>query len=289
MKILIITSLFLGLSFSQSKYLLQRESNQSFNNTWDNISGNIKNDFLSVFKVGKGFMESPFNLSSEDYILAGIIAGTTALSFNIDNYVRNSVKKFHNTSMDRITDVGEKFGKGKYAPILSGLFYVGGLITEDKEIRKTGLILIETIALNALVTQGLKMTFGRARPYINEGNLDIDFMTFELDEEDYSLPSGHTSNAFAVATVLSERINNIFASITLYSLAGLTAFQRIYADQHWFSDTVLAAAIGTLVGLKVVKLNSDDNPSDGPEEQNRVNVFPLLNHNSAGIGLALIL
>jgi len=289
MKIFIIASLYIGLSFCQNKYLLQSESDQSFKNTWNSIPGNIENDFRSILRVGKGFIESPFNWTPEDYLLTGIIAGTTALSFGVDNQVRNSVKKFHSTPMDRFTNVGEKFGKGKYAPLLSGLFYAGGLIIEDKEIRQTGLILIEAIVLNAMVTQGLKMTFGRARPYLNEGNLDIDFLTFEMDEEDYSMPSGHTSNAFTIATVLSERINNIYASIAFYSLAGLTAFQRIYADQHWFSDTVLAAATGTLIGLKVVKLNSEKNQSDISEEQNRINFFPLLNHNSAGIGLALIL
>lgn len=287
MKILYITLLTLSITFGQSKYLLQGDSNQSFNITSQSITGTIANDFKSAFQVGKGFVEIPFNLTSEDYILAGIIAGTTALSFNIDNQVRNSVKQFHNRSIDRITDVGEKFGEGKYAPLLSGLFYAGGLIAEDTEIRKTGLILAETIILNAMVTQGFKMTFGRARPYVNEGNMDIDIFTFEMNEADYSLPSGHTSNAFAVATVLSERFNNIFASIAFYSLAGLTAFQRIYADQHWFSDTVLGAAIGTLVGLKVVKLNSEDNSSDTSSEQHHLNFFPLLSHNSAGIGLAL--
>jgi hypothetical protein len=62
-----------------------------------------------------------------------------------------------------------------------------------------------------------------------------------MDEEGYSLFSGHTTDAFAAATVLSQRFNNIFASIAFYSLAGLTAYQKVYTDQRCFSDTVLAA------------------------------------------------
>jgi len=100
----------------------------------------------------------------------------------------------------------------------------------------------------------------------------------------YSMPSGHTSAAFSAATVLSERIGNIYASAALYSLAGLTAFQRIYRDQHWFSDTILASALGTVIGLKIVKLNSRE--SEANPKGASVNFVPVFNHNSMGIGIS---
>lgn len=143
---------------------------------------------------------------------------------------------------------------------------------------------METLFFNGLITQGLKMIMGRARPYLNDGNMDIDFFTFEMDQEDYSMPSGHTSAAFSVATVLSERIENIFASAALYSLAGLTAFQRIYRDQHWFSDTILAAVLGTVIGLKIVKLNSEE--SEVTPKGASVNFVPVFSLNSVGIGIS---
>ena len=37
----------------------------------------------------------------------------------------------------------------------------------------------------------------------------------------------------------------------LYALAGVTAWSRVYHDNHWFSDTFLGAALGTSVGLAV--------------------------------------
>ncbi len=184
--------------------------------------------------------------------------------------------------MDNITSVGEKFGAGPYALALSGVLYLSGQVVQDSELRKTGVILAEAIFLNAIPTELLKVAMGRSRPYTNEGNYDIDF--FRINDDHNSLPSGHTSTAFVIATVLSQRIDNTFASIALYSLAGLTAVQRIYSDRHWFSDVVLGAAVGTVVGLKVVKLNSEN---EDETSSVKMNVYPVFSHGSFGAGVAL--
>ena len=246
----------------------------------------IKDDFHSALYTGIGFLKSPLNFTPEDVILTGIIIGATSASLMIDEPIRVSVKKIHSPQLDQITPVGEGFGNAKYAGAFSGALYLGGFLIRDPELRKRGLILIETLFFNGLITEGLKIIVGRARPYLNDGNMDMDFFKFEMDEEDYSMPSGHTSVAFSVATVLSERIGNIYASAALYSLAGLTAFQRIYRDQHWFSDTILAAALGTIVGLKIVKLNSDyEEGKDNPKGA-YLNFVPVVNYNSVGIGIS---
>ena len=116
----------------------------------------------------------------------------------------------------------------------------------------------------------------------NEGNHEIDFFGMEFEDEENSLPSGHTSTAFAVATVLSERIDNLYASIALYSLAGLTAFERVYDDKHWISDTILGAALGTVIGLKIVKLNSENDNQSSPTY---MNITPVVNSNGYGMGV----
>jgi membrane-associated phospholipid phosphatase len=285
---LIFILLFLPFNLPIAQNIIsQTEPDVTLYKTQPGFVHNLNNDVLSMYKVGIGFLQSPLHFDSNDFILTGIIAGATTISLTLDNPVRNDLKKSHNLALDNITPFGEKFGNGKYATALSGLLYVGGHILQDDELRKTGLILAETIFLNGLVTHGLKIVTGRSRPYANEGNLDLDFPEIEyFDDEDHSFPSGHTSTAFAVATVLSEGIDNIYASVTLYSLAGLTAFQRIYADRHWFSDTVLGAALGTIIALKVIKLNSNDenaNQSSGAD----INIMPAIIRNGYGVGVAL--
>ncbi len=246
------------------------------------LINNLKNDGISFYNTSISLFQSPFHFDDEDLILTGIIAGATAFSFTFDNPVRNSIGNLRSPSLDKAARFGEKFGNGLYVAGLSGVLYLVGHIFQEEELRKTGLMLAEAIFLNGVVTEGLKIITGRSRPFINEGNQEIDFFAMEFEDEENSLPSGHTSTAFAVATVLSERIDNLYASVALYSLAGLTAFQRVYNDKHWISDTILGAALGTVIGLKVVKLNSENDNHDSSID---MNITPIVNRNSYGVGV----
>ena len=71
------------------------------------------------------------------------------------------------------------------------------------------------------------------------------------------MPSGHVTVAFAMSSVLAERIDNVYASVFLYSLAASTVFQRIYSDSHWASDCIPAAVIGFVIGKAVVRFDDD--------------------------------
>ena len=180
--------------------------------------------------------------------------------------------------------VTEKFGNPKYGVLLSGVLYGGGLITGDNYIRQTGLMLAEAILYNGLITTGAKMMFSRGRPFTNEGSYEMDLFEFESNYNETSLPSGHTSTAFTIATVLSQRYDNTYTSIALYSMASLTAFQRIYMDKHWFSDTILGAALGTVIGLKVVKLHEQHS---SPKDDFQYSIYPQIQSGNIGVGLAL--
>jgi membrane-associated phospholipid phosphatase len=114
----------------------------------------------------------------------------------------------------------------------------------------------------------MKGIIGRSRPFLGDGPRR--FTPFQFHEEATSLPSGHTTAAFAISSVLSERIKNPYATVGLYSLATLTAVARVYEDEHWFSDTVFAAAIGTVLGEAVVNLHEDNDSSS-------LHLFPTQN------------
>jgi hypothetical protein len=261
----------------------QVNSNLDKNKTNHSLISNIGSDAVSFYKTSTDFLQSPLHFDSEDFLMTGIIAGVTALSFTLDNSIRKDVKTIHSSSMDNITNVGEKLGAAQYGLALSGVLYFSGQIAQDNELRKTGVMLAEAIFLNGITTEVLKIVIGRSRPYTNEG-FDFDPFKISFKDDDNSLPSGHTSTAFTIATVLSQRIDNIYASIALYSFAGLTAFQRIYADRHWFSDTVLGAALGTIVGLKVVKINSEN---ENRSSSVKMNVYPVFSRQSFGAGVVL--
>ncbi|HET9135911.1 MAG TPA: phosphatase PAP2 family protein, partial [Candidatus Kapabacteria bacterium] len=102
-----------------------------------------------------------------------------------------------------------------------------------------------------------------------------DFHPFTTNDDRNSLPSGHTTVAFAISSVLAARIDHPLASILLYGAATCTAFSRMYHDRHWFSDTFLGAAIATSTGLWVVK-RDEDRSAGSAQTENKLLISPGL-------------
>ena len=79
------------------------------------------------------------------------------------------------------------------------------------------------------------------------------------DDQVPLLSSGHTINAFAFASTLTREVqfwyphSAFYVGTVFYGGATLMGLSRIYNNQHWASDVMGGAAIGTLIGVKVVK------------------------------------
>ena len=69
------------------------------------------------------------------------------------------------------------------------------------------------------------------------------------------MPSGHTTAAMALSTVMSRHANSTLLKILAYVPAGFTMFSRIYQNKHWLSDEIPALAIGYFTGNWVVDLH----------------------------------
>jgi len=103
---------------------------------------------------------------------------------------------------------------------------------------------LESWALTMAITGGLKFTINRQRP--NGGR--------------YSFPSGHTSAAFSMATVLT-RFYGIKAAIPSYLLASLTGFTRIDNSKHFLTDVLVGAVLGTAIGWGTSSFHKKEHPN----------------------------
>lgn len=212
-------------------------------------------DFLSGYHTGIKIISAPFSFDKEDWLITGSVLSATALTYLIDTDSRLFWLRNQNTALDNISKIGKAYGEITYAAILSGSVYLGGKIFNDKHTSVTGRMLLEGLFFAGITTTVIKTVTGRSRPFTNDGYNY--FKLFQSENAYTSFPSGHVTVAFTLSSILSSRINNTYATIGLYTLAASTVMQRVYSDNHWFSDTVLAASIGYFIGKAVVKFDDD--------------------------------
>ena len=145
--------------------------------------------------------------------------------------------------------------------LLAGVgLYVLGRVDGQRRVQALGLHSIESILLADVLGGTIKVVAGRARPYVNVDN-PADFSLFRgLSDDRYrSFPSGHTINAFAFASTVTRETqfwwpNRVwYVGTVMYGGAALMGLSRMYNNAHWASDVMGGAAIGTLIGTKLVK------------------------------------
>lgn len=171
--------------------------------------------------------------SRENALLLGIGAGIAGFASPHDNRVTSSL---HGAD----EDVGDVLGPGQYV----GNFYLNlgasfatyavGRATGSARTAIVGADLVRAQILAQAATQGLKYVAGRTRP----------------NGEARSFPSGHTSSAFATATVL-QRHFGWKVGIPAYAMAGYVGASRLNANKHYLSDVAFGAALGIVAGRTV--------------------------------------
>jgi membrane-associated phospholipid phosphatase len=141
--------------------------------------------------------------------------------------------------------------------------YVGGRLSHDRRLTLLGVHAAESIIVSELVTSTIKGLAGRARPYMGLGPRDFRFLRGLRDGSDYqSFPSGHTTNAFAFASLLTADVARWWPERTwvvgpaAYGIATLVGASRVYHNAHWSSDVAGGALVGTLSGILVSRYNA---------------------------------
>lgn len=113
-----------------------------------------------------------------------------------------------------------------------------------------GLVLLLTYLLNGGITQFLKLVVfsGQARPAAYfEGKAELNFAEGLTLLRDNSLPSGHTSGAFAVLFMISLLTADKRWAAPLFTVALLVGVSRVYLMMHFFRDIYWGSVTGVVV------------------------------------------
>ena len=117
------------------------------------------------------------------------------------------------------------------------------IVKRSKQIRNKFFMLAAVLILVAGVSQGLKAVITRDRPFETHSGIE------KLSEAGgSSFPSGHTMEAFAVATALSLLFSRKRVVIPIFIWAALVAYSRMALGVHYPSDVFAGIVIGVFIG-----------------------------------------
>jgi membrane-associated phospholipid phosphatase len=134
---------------------------------------------------------------------------------------------------------------------------------------QTKYLLISSLATIA-TTQLLKRTFNEERPDKSNNN---------------SFPSGHTANAFSMATVLYHEYkdSNRFLAYSGFAFATTTAAFRVLNNKHFTSDVLVGAGIGIAITELVYNFKPLQRWQPFKSKKRQVFISPMYKDNAIGL------
>ncbi|MBS2097304.1 phosphatase PAP2 family protein [Carboxylicivirga linearis] len=173
--------------------------------------------------------------------ISAIVGASAVLAFALDESMQRFLQNNQNGFADGFANGANVFGEKMFIVPAVGLSWGAGYVFKDDKLRQTSWNAIKSIAVTAVSTEVIKISAGRARPFMDEGAYS--FYPFDNEDHYKSLPSGHTSLAFAAFTPFAETYSR-----WLYVVPASVAFARIYKNKHWFSDVVIGGGLGLISG-----------------------------------------
>lgn len=128
--------------------------------------------------------------------------------------------------------------------------FITGLIKNDVQMKRSSLYVTESMVTASLVNLILKKVFKRKRPFAKEP-------TFKavVTPSNESFPSGHTAEAFSMASSMSLAYPKWYVILPTFSWAALTGYARMYLGVHYPTDVAAGATISSGVSWLLYRAN----------------------------------
>ncbi len=224
-----------------------------------------------VHDFGEQFV-SPIHMKARDWFWAAGVAGATVVLFKYDYAIDENMRylksknSFVNFTSPIVTEFGSTYGIGVIS--VCGVY---GLFTKNKKLFQTSLLASQAAITSGVWVRVVKYCTSRERPsasytsaygkghrggywygFFKQYDPSITSIGRDVSYFD-AFPSGHTSTAFAIATVFAMQYSDTKAvGIVAYSLAGLVGISRMVEHTHWASDVLVGGMAGYLCAKQVV-------------------------------------
>ena len=285
MKTFVIIIFASGIFFTKG-FCLQQDTlihqSDSLNKKADTVAGqknmidpNVYNEnapitfstyFILLGSDLKQQFTAPFHQTGKEWIRIGVYtAGMAAISKLADEPVQRFAVKIYDSSeaAKNISSYATRFGDPYQLYVLAALGTYGFAFS-NKKMQTTTLLATQSYLIAEVLNRTIKFVTGRQRPaYYDPKHPEPEpkfhgpsvYVGKDLNGNKLygSFPSGHTMNAFAIATVYAmEYKNKPWVPAIAYSAASLVGLSRIVQNKHWTTDVLVGATLGYLDGRQVV-------------------------------------
>ena len=216
----------------------------------------ISKDYLLSYPQNAWrIISAPVNFDRNDWLVASGVAAATGLLMLADREINDTWRDdIHSGTLDDVLDAIEHFGDSQTVLIAAGAGYVLGELVGTERDKEAALLVAQSFALSAGLTQGLKFAFRRERPDDSRDE-QYTFFSSYASKTNSAFPSGHATNAFSMAAVLTNVYDPVapWLGYVLYPIATMASLARVNNERHWASDVFFGGALGYFIGRMVVR------------------------------------
>jgi membrane-associated phospholipid phosphatase len=226
---------------------------------------NFKTYFILLGSDFKQQVTAPFHLTKRDWLNIGkfgvVAVGVGLAEQPIQRFALNV--RTNSDKVARVSNYVTHFG-AQYEAITLGTLAAYGILFKNEKLKNSTLLATQACITSVALHYVVKEVSGRQRPtYIDpeqgeprptfRGPFRKPFVNASGEKVSSSFPSGHTTLAFAAATVYAmEYRDKPLVRVIAYSAASLVGMSRITENRHWATDVLSGAALGYLCGRQVV-------------------------------------
>ena len=227
---------------------------------------NVPTYFILLGSDLKQQVTAPFHLTRSDWKHVGLFTLTIGALALADEPIQRTALDLRTKSqtVQRVSHYVTNFG-GAYEGYTLAALGIYGIAFKNEKIKTTTLLASQAYITGAVSFTVLKFLTGRQRPNtVDPQSKEVEptfHGPFYKPGKDItgnqisssSFPSGHTTVAFAAATVYAmEYRDHPIIPIISYSAAALIGISRVTENRHWATDVLAGAALGYLTGRQVV-------------------------------------
>ena len=184
------------------------------------------------------------------------------LSQNMDINILGNINVNRNRQFDQvfvyITNSADPVAFG-----IPAILFFSGLLNNESVLKKKAVYIGTAVISAAIFSNILKYIINRPRPFVT-----YPYIEKLTSGGNPSLPSGHTSSAFVLATSISLAYPKWYVIIPAYTWAGAVGYSRMYLGVHYPSDVLLGAIIGAVSAYLCYKGQQLLNEKKQNEKQN---------------------